>query len=164
MVKRLDARRGPELGRSGNCHLRVKNHDLGHDAWVRTHRLDPGLFVGDPGKGGEFTSRERSRNSNLRNRVLRPVTQELQRSNLRRIDRTAAAETDDEVGLGFAGTRNRFIDRVARHVLLAAAVGANPAVFEQRFQLAHQVGFGGQRPAGENERPLFAEAVDLLGT
>src|SRR5712692_7283115 len=162
MVEGLDAGRDPKLGRCGHRHFRIKNHDLRHDAWVRTHGLDPGLFVSDPGKGSELTGRERSRNSDLWNRVLRPVTQELQRRNFRRINWTTAAEADDEIGLGFTGAHNRFIDRVARNMLLAAAIGADPAVFEQGLQLAHQVSFGGQRLAGEDERPFLAEAVDLF--
>ena len=87
----------------------------------------------------------------------------MQRGDFGRVDRAATTKADEQVGARFPGTSDRLIDRLARHVLLATAVGADPAVFEQSFQLAHQVGFGGQGLAGEDKGPFLAQAVDLLG-
>ena len=74
VIEGFDTGRGPELGRRGYCDLRIKDHNLGHDARVRrADRFDPGLLVRGSGKLGELPGREGGGNGDLGKRVLRPV-------------------------------------------------------------------------------------------
>ena len=162
MIEGLDAGGGPQRAGRRQRDLRIENDRARADPRVVAETLDPRVLVGDAREGRELAGGQGGRDRDLRHVRLGPaVREQLQRHDLRRVDRAAAAEGHEGVGVHLPGLPDRGGHGPARDVLANAGVRPGPARAQQAFEALHESGARRQAVARQDERPPPAEAVEL---
>src|SRR5712692_6003985 len=171
VVDRTYARRQPQLQRSLQRQFSIINNGYGNQRLAAQPDLFMLVFGGEPGQPGELGRRQRCRDGQVRQQVVRTrfeaaslfgsvrvgqVESRRQREGncLGRVDRAATAERDQHVWFGFgSGQRRRRNGRRGR-VLRDGRELANGSRTKQLYQFATQRRVGRHAPGGDDESTL----------